>query len=244
MGDLELAVGNAAALWTALAESRGCEYVRTDDYLVVEGGLRGRRVMVLSPTSSGAAVEELVEYATKPSAGGVTFEDAFSAVDLDGRGLVKRQLAVMARHPRPLTALPTPVVKIAVADQLSELPTIERIAVEAFPLETFLPYRQGEAFPPALFQRDEVTFFLAKRDEVPVGITMTIVANGAVGIYWVTTVPEARSLGIGRAMMHAALDHHADLPATLTSATAARRLYESLGFETLTMSSWWSGPAT
>ncbi|MBM7783699.1 GNAT family N-acetyltransferase [Tenggerimyces flavus] len=241
MGDLERAVANAAALWTALAESREQEHVRTDSYLVVEGGRRGRRVMVLSPSPSAADVDELKAQATRPSAGGVTFEDAYGAVDLSGLGLVKRQLAVMIRQPSPLPELPTPVVKIALTDDPKDLPTIERIAVDAFPLETFQPYGQGEAFPRALFERDEINYFVATREDVPVGITMTVEAGGSAGIYWVTTLPEHRSLGIGRALMHVVLEHHDDRPATLTAATAARPLYESLGFETLTMSSWWSG---
>lgn len=241
MGDRERAVANAAALWTALAESRAHEHVRTDSYLVVEGGRRGRRVMVLTPTPSEADVEELLAHATRPSAGGVTFEDAYDAVDLTEYDLVKRQLAVMVRQPSPLPELPTPVVKIALTNDLTDLPAIERIGVDAFPLETFQPYAQGEAFPRALFERDEINFFVATRDGATVGITMTVEAGGSAGIYWVTTVPEQRSLGIGRALMHAVLEHHADLPATLTSATAARPLYESLGFETLMMSSWWFG---
>jgi GNAT superfamily N-acetyltransferase len=244
MDDLERAVRNAAALWTALAEARGNEYVRTDGFLAVEGGRRGRRVMLLTDEPEPEDLAEITRLATLPSQGGVTVEDSFGSVVLTAQGLVQRQLAVMIRHPAELPQLNRATVRVAEIDRPDQLPVVERIGVDGFPLETFQPYEQGAAFPPALLERDDTRFYLADSDGVPVGITITVEAGGVAGVYWVTTMPEHRSRGVGRAMMHAVLEHYADRPATLTSATAARPLYESLGFQTLTMANWWIGDAT
>lgn len=240
MDDLERAVQNAAALWTALAEARGHEYVRTDGFLVVEGGRRGRRVMLVTGEPSPDDIAEVAEHATRPAPGGVLVEDSFGSVDLTAQGLVKRQLAVMIRHPAELPPLDRPAISVAEIDRPDQLPVVERIGVDGFPLETFQPYEQGTAFPPALSDRDHIRFFLAESEGVPAGITMTVEAGGVAGIYWVTTLPEHRSRGIARVMMHTVLERYGDRPATLTSATAARPLYESLGFQRLTMANWWS----
>jgi GNAT superfamily N-acetyltransferase len=252
MDDLERAVQNAAALWMVLAEARGHEHVRTDSYLLVEGGRRGRRVMLLTGEPTAGDLAEITRHATRPSKGPVMVEDSFGSVDLTAQGLVKRQLAVMIRHPAELppldrpspTHLPWPPASTAEIERPDQLPVVERIGVDGFPLEPFQPYEQGTAFPPVLFGRDDLRFFLAESEGVPVGITITVEAGGVAGIYWVTTLPEHRSRGIARAMMHAVLDHYGDRPATLTAATAARPLYESLGFQTLTMATWWAGDPT
>lgn len=241
MDDLERAVQNAAGLWTVLAEARGNDYVRTDGFLVVEGGRHGRRVVLLTAEPTADDLAEITEHATRPSQGPVMVEDSFGSVDLSAHGLVKRQLAVMIRHPAELPPLERPAIKVTEIDRPDQLPVVERIGVDGFPLETFQPYEQGAAFPPALLGRDDLRFFLAESEGKPVGITVTVEAGGVAGIYWVTTLPEYRSRGIARAMMHVVLDHYGDRPATLTSATAARPLYESLGFQTLTMASWWAG---
>ncbi|GAB3412538.1 GNAT family N-acetyltransferase [Flindersiella endophytica] len=244
MDDLERAVRNAAALWTALAEARGNEYVRTDGLLVVEGGRRGRRVMMLSGEPADADVAEAARQATLPSQAGVTVEDSFGTVDLTEQGLVKRQLAVMIRHPAPLPALRPSAVSVSEIDGPDLLTVVERIGVDGFPLETFQPYEQGTAFPAGLLDRRDIRFFLAEWEGEPAGITVIVEAGGAAGVYWVTTLPDYRSRGIARAMMHTVLERYADRPATLTSATAARPLYESLGFQTLTMANWWIAAAS
>jgi GNAT superfamily N-acetyltransferase len=250
MDDLEHAVRNAAALWTALAEARGNDYVRTDGLLVVEGGRRGRRVMLLTGEPAEDDVAEAARQATLPSQGGVTVEDSFGTVDLAAQGLVKRQLAVMIRHPAPLPSLKPSAVSVSEIGRPDLLAVVERIGVDGFPLETFQPYEQGAAFPAGLLEHGDLPhppprarFFLAEWDGAPAGITVTVEADGVAGVYWVTTLPDYRSRGIARAMMYTVLEHYADRPATLTSATAARPLYESLDFQLLTMANWWIGAA-
>ncbi|MEV4249248.1 GNAT family N-acetyltransferase [Streptosporangium canum] len=46
--------------------------------------------------------------------------------------------------------------------------------------------------------------------------------------------------GVGRALMHAVLGYLRG-PVTLTSATAGKPLYDSLGFDTVADATWWTG---
>lgn len=74
---------------------------------------------------------------------------------------------------------------------------------------------------------------------MPAGACLTVSDDSTVGLYWMTTLPEHRSRGVGRALLHGALNHQADLPMTLTAARAGRPLYDSLGFVPVADARWW-----
>lgn len=163
-------------------------------------------------------------------------EDPYNTVDLSGTGLAQRQLPVMVRDRGP--ALPAPTLEVTRVDATT-LRTAEKMVVNDFELENFQPYREGEAFPQALLDHDGVALYLIAKDGAPAGTCLTITADGVGGIYWVTTAREHRSQGIGRQLMHAVLADMTGLTVTLTAATAGRPLYDSLGFELVTPSTWW-----
>jgi ribosomal protein S18 acetylase RimI-like enzyme len=71
------------------------------------------------------------------------------------------------------------------------------------------------------------------------GACLTVEADDAVGVYWVTTLPEHRSRGVGRALMNGVLNEFSR-PATLSATRAGIPLYESLGFTVVTSATWWS----
>lgn len=142
----------------------------------------------------------------------------------------------MIRNPGPAPAASTVQVdRVELGDQLE---IVERIVVHGFPLPSFQPYHPGEVFPKGLLERQGVDLFLATRDGAHAGACMTVTDDAVSGVYWLTTLPEHRSRGIGRALMHAVLGHLKG-PVTLTSATAGKPLYDSLGFDTVTRATWW-----
>jgi GNAT superfamily N-acetyltransferase len=220
-----LAAGNAAAFWTALGTARGCRLIRRPGLLAVDGGGRyGRKVIVLSPSVSPDDVREL-------AVGPVRVEDAFGAVIVDG--LSATTMPVMIRRPAPAPPPSLPVEPVTTEDGLAGA---ERIVVDGFPLPDFQPYRRGEVLPAGLLSNDTVAVFRVG----DAGAALTIDDPAAVGIYWVTTMPEHRSRGVGRSLMHAALARVPDRPMTLTASRAGRALYESLGFRFVTESVWWT----
>lgn len=234
---LVLASSNAAAFWTVLAEARGYQLTRRPGYLAIHGTERyGLRIMVLSPDLSAADRAELQQTVSRHPSGPIMVEDPFGTVSVDG--LTARTLPVMIREPAPVPGPPVDRVITKVSTK-EDLATAERIVVEGFTLDNFQPYRPGEVFPPALLDHDAVEVFLLGT----AGASFTIVDRGAgrpvVGVYWVTTLPEHRSRGVGRALMLAALNRYADLPMTLTASRAGKPLYDSLGFTTVTEAVWW-----
>jgi GNAT superfamily N-acetyltransferase len=236
--DLDLAVHNAAAFWTALAEARQDVLVRRPGYLQAgAGGRLGMRILILAADPDPQDLAELtatVQAAAVEKPGSVTVEDAYNSVDMSTIGLNPRQLPVMMlRQGAPVRPTTVDVNRVESVDQLAQT---ERIVVDGFPVERLQPYQRGEAFPPALLARDDVELFLV----ADAAACLAVVKDGVTGLYWVTTMPEHRSRGVGRGLMHAVLARHHDVPVTLTAARAGRALYESLGFETLTPSTWWS----
>lgn len=238
MSPLLQAVSNAGALWATLGEVRGHEVIRRPGFQAVAGDEHsGVRVLLLSPQPSEAEVAELTSLARDRVAGPAIVEDPFGSVDMSRLGLTMRQLPIMIRYPgEPFDPPAMEVTRVTRADQLE---VAEEIVVRAFPMEHFQPYRPGEMFPRAVLERPEADLFLIARDGEMAGACLTIVDAEVGGIYWVTTLPEHRSKGVGRALMHAVLNVFQDRPVTLTAATAGKPLYDSLGFTTITAATWW-----
>jgi GNAT superfamily N-acetyltransferase len=139
------------------------------------------------------------------------------------------------RPERPITE--TDVTHVAGEDDLR---VAERIIVTGFTLDRFLPYQPGRAFPTGLLRHDGVGFFVIARDGEPAGACLTVTDGGAAGVYWVTTMPDQRSHGLGRRLMSAVLKRFEDVPVTLTASRVGKPLYDSLGFQTVAHSTWWS----
>lgn len=233
--DLRLANRNAAALWTALAEARGHPLTRRPGFLAVHGSERaGLRILLLDPAPDPDDRAELTELVRR--AGRITVEDPYGGLDLTPLGLTPRSLPVMIRRPAPV---PDPALPVAPVERPDQLAIAEDVVVHGFPLEAFRPRRPGEAFPDALLDRPEVRFFVTYRDGVPAGACLTVRDDGAVGLYWMTTLSEHRSRGVGRALLHGVLSHLGDVPMTLTAARAGRPLYDSLGFVPVADATWW-----
>ncbi|SCL50892.1 Acetyltransferase (GNAT) domain-containing protein [Micromonospora citrea] len=236
--DLHLATRNAAALWTALGEARGHDVIRRPGHLVVDGSARtGLRVLMLGPDPGPDELAALAGLVRRRLPGRLTVEDPFGTVDLTWAGLTPRPLPVMIRRPVPAPAPPATVTAVTTAEQLA---AVEDVVVRGFPLGALQPRRPGEAFPVSLLDRPGVRFLLARAGDAPAGACLTVTGGGVGGIYWMTTLPEHRSRGVGRALLHGALAHLAGLPVTLTAARAGRPLYESLGFLPITDAAWWS----
>lgn len=234
-----LADDNAAGWWAQLAAVRGNAMIRKPGYFWVPGSLRsGLRIMILRPDLGPGEIAEIMDLASSwPAGSRVTVEDPHNVVDLSALGFEASRLPVMARRPGPVADLPRVTASRATSPE--EAAIVERVVVHGFPLRQYLPYRAGEAIPPALAQRPGVACYLARRDGEPAGACLTFHGGAATGVYWVGTLPEHRSHGVGRAVMTAALNDITDVPATLTATAAGRPLYESLGFRTVATATWW-----
>ncbi|NUT98995.1 MAG: GNAT family N-acetyltransferase [Saccharothrix sp.] len=231
---LALATHNSDVLLTVLAETRGHELVRRRGFSAVVGpGLV--RVLVLDPEPAADEVAEMGELVAAAGERRVTVEDSFAVLDCSPWGLEGRELPVMARQPGPVAV---PALDVTPVETAAQLAVAEKVVLDGFPLPGFAP---GEALTPALLDRPEARLHLVTRGGEPAGACLSILDQNATGLYWVTTLPEHRSRGVGRALLNAALDGW-DVPVTLTATKAGRPLYDSFGFDVVAHAKWWSKP--
>ncbi|ROP35222.1 GNAT family N-acetyltransferase [Saccharothrix texasensis] len=232
---LRLAVRNAAALTTGLAHTRGHALTSRDGFLAMSGPTL-LRVLVVRPDPDPADVAELALLVKRAEAR-VVVEDSFGAIDGTALGLTARHLPVMIRPPSPA---PPPALRVEPVRTAAEWAVAERVVVDGFPLPGF---PTGAALPLALKDREGFRVRTAWRDGVVAGACLTVETGDVAGLYWVATLPEHRSRGVGRALLNAAVGEFPALPMTLSATEQGLPLYESLGFSTVTHATWWSNPA-
>ncbi|MEV7036971.1 GNAT family N-acetyltransferase [Amycolatopsis sp. NPDC051061] len=222
---LSQASDNAVAMWTALARARGDRVHEHPTFTAIDG--RRFRIMVRTATPDHA---ELTALANRQRENGrtVVVEDPFRSLDLSETGMTPRQLPVMVREPAPVPDEPG----VTRAKTPAELRKAEDIIVHGFPLEEYQPLAPGKVFPAGA----QGQVFFLKGDQ---GACLAMAHGGVAGVYWVTTMPEHRSKGVGRALMHAVLRHFEDRPVTLTASRSGKPLYDKLGFTTLGDADWW-----
>jgi GNAT superfamily N-acetyltransferase len=239
---LPIATDNAVAMWLALAAARGYEQERGDGFVCVTGSDRvGRRILTVNSTPDVSAIADRVAGAT----GRLVVEDSYGELDVPAltTGLSSRQMPVMVRHAKH--ALPAASMPVRRVRTEPDLRLAERLIVTGFTLDAFEPYQPGLAFPTALLDNSAVAFFVADRDGAEpgtdaAGACLTVTESGVTGFYWVTTMPDHRSRGVGRALMNGAITDLGAETVTLTASKAGRPLYESMAFDIAGWSTWWS----
>ncbi|WP_405004173.1 GNAT family N-acetyltransferase [Kitasatospora purpeofusca] len=228
---------NSAAFWTATGRSRGHEVIRRRGFVAVDGDERaGLRILIQEPDLDPDEAAEVSEL-TRRAAGAATIEDPFSATDLGHLGMRTWQMPIMLRLPGPIAA---PALDVTRVERAEDLRAAEQVVIEGFDLDGFQPYHPGELFPASLIEQPGVDVFLASIDGTVAGAGVSVVADGVASHYWIATSSAFRSRGVGRAVMLAALADATDLPATLTASKLGRPLYESLGYEVASPSTWWA----
>jgi GNAT superfamily N-acetyltransferase len=229
---LRQASDNAVAMWTTLARARGDVVLDRPAFTAVDG--RRYRIMLRTAEPDAGAVDELTGLARARREAGrtVVVEDPFRVLDLSELGMAAGQLPVLAREPGSVAVTaPEGVERV---ETPADLAVAEDVIVRGFPLEEYQPHATGTVLPPGLLRQATALFRVGTQ-----GACLTMDHGGVGGVYWVTTLPEHRSKGIGRALMHAVLRHFEDRPVTLTASRAGRPLYDKLGFTGLGDANWW-----
>ena len=194
--------------------------------------------LILRAPASAAVIAELLE--STPTAKATVLEDAFGAdraeqLDPSVRVL---DMPVMLRPAGPVPAYGehAQAARVLNAD---DLVAAERTIVEGFPVSALQPWRNGDALPARVLATSGCSVWLARLRDRPAAAGCTFDDGGVVGVYWLATLPEYRSAGLGRAVMTTAINAHPDRPFMLTATDAGRPLYESLNFQTVARTTWY-----
>ncbi|WP_436533432.1 GNAT family N-acetyltransferase [Actinoplanes sp. HUAS TT8] len=191
----------------------------------------GTRIVLRRPIPVGPLL------ASVPPGHRVTVENVFDTDEHAPSATVMR-MPVMVRPPGPPAQPPRPgVVRVTGEDDLA---VAERVMIDGFPFPLLQPVVRGHALPPRLLTRPGWRFWLAYSDGEPAAAAYTVDDGATVGLYWLATLPEFRSRGLGRAILNAAFEAHPDRAFTLVATDAGRPLYETLGFHTVATATWFT----
>ena len=154
-----------------------------------------------------------------------------------GAGLeVAYEMPAMVVEGRVEDRPPPPGVELTRVRSAAAAEDYWRVAADAylsngFPPEVFGYYEDHEGL-----SAGNVAAFLARQDDEPVGIAMTIVSHGVAGIYWVGSTEKARGQGLGWTMTATAVNAGLEMgveTAALQASPMGEPLYRRMGFETV-----------
>jgi len=98
---------------------------------------------------------------------------------------------------------------------------------------------------PERLLRPHLAWFLARHEGAPAATAMVLFSHSIAGVYWVATRPELRGLGLGEACTRAATNAAFARGARAVILQASRmgyRIYERMGYRTITSYPWYLSP--
>jgi len=205
---------------------------------------RATRVILHRPLAARTGwLGELLAAASQR--GRVVVEDSFGDLVLPPAGEVTvDRMPLMLRAAAdlrpPENGAGTRVLRVADPDALAQA---ERVIVDGFPRPALQPHRPGRMLPPQALAAPGWRAWLACHGAEPAAACCTYDDGTVLGVYWLATLPRHRSLGLGRAVMSAALAAAPGRPAVLVATAAGERLYASLGFAAVSEAAWYRIPA-
>jgi len=239
-----LYAGNAAAMWASLAPwSRPVRGTAPGVVAVDIPAQRAGRVIL---RWRGAAWSQQPRALLRAVGlhGRVVVEDSFGDLvlrpgrDVRAGGVTVDRMPLMLRAADGVTPPGADAAVVLVANQ-EALVQAERVIVDGFPRPALQPYRPGRMLPSRVLATPGWRTWLAYRDGRPAAACCTYDDGASLGVYWLAALPQHRSAGLGRAVMHAAPSASPGRPAVLVATAVGVPLYCSLGFATVAEAAWY-----
>jgi ribosomal protein S18 acetylase RimI-like enzyme len=161
--------------------------------------------------------------------------DSFAELELEG--LVPHDEQWLVRPAVPVAVEPPPELELERVTTAAGMEEFERASLRGFEVG---PVEPGSIHPAAALAEPRLAVWLGRVDGEAVSSATSFVDDGAVGVYAVATVPEARGRGYGAALTARCVADGAGLPAVLTPSELAVPLYERLGFRRVATFRVWS----
>ncbi|ASU85705.1 N-acetyltransferase [Nocardiopsis gilva YIM 90087] len=237
----ELYADNAVHLWRSMGPGDSDELDAPPGVAIFRLPVR-RTIKVVVRRAMWEAGDWWERLLAAPDREAVLLEDPFGALRPNGNGGAPdafQNMPVMgARAEDVIDHGSSPLVRVEPVRDAEELTGAERIIIDGFPVRDPTPGRPGGHLPPKLIERPGLRVWSAHRDGRPAGACVSCDDGVAVGIYWLTTLPEYRSTGVGRALMNAVVGASPGREIVLTATDAGVPLYRSLGFTEFSVAAW------
>jgi hypothetical protein len=245
-------VFNHADVLRAMASGPAARHATDDDVALVDSGgpvPYNNMAMLLRPvTDARDPVLDRVRdfYADSGRAGrAALLLSVWPLPDLSARGWqLGGHPMFVVRAPGPVTASTRDGVEVRDVTTVDDLHTLERVAVEGYPLDAARDEPPGVVFPAPMLDSD-VTLRLGLVDGAAVAGAAALDAHGIVNLCFAATLPAGRRKGVWSALVWARVNQAPDQPAVAFTSDDSRPGFVRMGFmPTFRFSLWVVPPGT
>ena len=238
-------------LWTSWGQAMAAEIGRdaASGALWIDSGcpsVFGNPVLwprPVTPQTAATIVKGMHHTYSARDGGAYLVYSPFPTPDLSGLGLKP------VGHPPCMARMPGAVEDASRMDtldvrritDLSGLDDFERTLVEAYPISEADPWRRGVMMGSALLDDPRWHLLVGYLNGEPAATSAAYITNHAVDVTLVSTRPEHRGRGIGRAITAAAVQADIAKPAILLASDDGQSVYRSLGFASICRFTLWVG---
>lgn len=239
-----------SALWTSWGEAMQAEIVHDDTgALWVDSGclsVFGNPVIwarPVSPDAAGSLTDRMrATYAARPG-GPFLLYSPFPTPELSAFGLSRvGHPPCMVKMPGVGESVVNDAIDIRRVGDKAGLDDFERTLVEAYPIPEVEPWRPGVMMGEGVLDDPRWQIYVGYVADEPVGTSAAFVTDHAVDVTLVSTRPQHRGRGFGRAITSAAVQADTSKPAMLLASDDGQPVYRAMGFATISRFTLWVGP--
>jgi hypothetical protein len=139
----------------------------------------------------------------------------------------------VVRAPGPVTQSPRDGVEVREVTDLDGLRTLERVAIEGYPLDEAKGAPPGSAFTDSLLD-SPIALRLGYVDGEPVSGAAALDAHGVVNLCFAATLPAGRRRGVWSALVWARVEQAPDEPSVAFTSDDSRPGFAHMGFLPIT----------
>jgi ribosomal protein S18 acetylase RimI-like enzyme len=237
-----------ATSFAALAEARGDRWEDDEVAMLADSGtgsLFGNAVVLRRPVDPAewpALADRLhAFYAGRPGGAFLVFS-AWPTPDL--RDLDFGRVGhppLMLRAPGPVADEPVAGLEVGEVADAATAEAWERTLVHGYPEPGLQPYVPGCLLPERVLSAPGWRHWVGYLDGEAVATSSAYVGPHHVDVEFISTMPEARGRGVGRAVTVAATQASPELPAMLISSDLGNAVYRRLGYVPLLRFTLWAG---
>jgi len=228
-------VFNQADALRASSSGPAARHEVDDDVVMADSGgpvLYDNMAVLLRPLlrADDPVVDRIVDFYADATDRVAVVLSVWPLPDLSERGLhLAGHPMFVVRAPGPVTATPREGVVVREVSTVDDLRTVERIAIDGFPIDAAKGSPPGTAFPDPVLDSD-VKLRLGEVDGEAVSAGAVLVAHGVVNLCFAATLPAGRRRGVWSALVWARVNQAPDQPAVAFTSDDSRPGFVKMGF--------------
>jgi hypothetical protein len=240
-------VFNQADVLRAMAGGPAGRQSSDDDVVMVDSGgpvPYNNMAVLLRPVTSAAdpVLDRIADFYADARDRVSLLLSVWPLPDLGARGLqLGGHPMFVVRAPGPVTATVRDGVEVRDVVTADDLHTLERVAVEGYPLDEARNEPLGALFPEPLLDSD-VRLRLGLVDGTPVSGAAALDAHGVVNLCFAATLTAGRRKGVWSALVWARVNQAPDQPAVAFASDDSRPGFVRMGFLPVSRFSLWVIP--